>query len=205
VKKLLIVDDHRMFADGIRFLMEHRTDYEVIGVLHRGQDTLPFLARQAVDIILLDIDLPDLSGFVLARDIRLAHPAVGILALSMLSDMQSIDRMMEAGATGYCIKSAGLDELLLAIRLVDEGNRYLPGEYFRQRNAQQESISRHALTGRETEVIRQIVAGASTRQIADQLYLSVRTVETHRKNIYRKLGVHTNVELVQYARKHQLL
>lgn len=201
----MIVDDHRMFADGIRFLMEQRTEYEVIGVLHRGLDTLPFLIRQAVDIVLLDIDLPDVSGFVLAGTIRQNHPALKILALSMLGDVQSIDRMMEAGATGYCIKNAGLDELLLAIRTVDKGEIYLPVEYFSQRNAHQDSVSRHALTERETEVIRQIVDGASTRQIADQLCLSARTVETHRKNIYRKLGVHTNVELVQYARKHQLL
>lgn len=194
-----------MFADGIRFLIEHTSDYEVIGVLHFGRDTLPFLSQNPVDILLLDIDLPDISGIELAKAIRQDYPDIKVLALSMLGDIQSIDRMMEAGSVGYCIKSAGRDELFTAIQTVAEGGSYLPVDYFSQRRAQKDSYERHYLTERETEVIQLIAGGNSTKQIADRLFLSVRTVETHRKNIYRKLGVHTNIELTQYARQQKLL
>ena len=170
-----------------------------------GRDVIPFLANSPVHIVLLDIDLPDLSGFELAKSIRQAYPAIKILALSMLNDTQSIDRMIDAGADGYCVKSVGRDDLFTAIQTVGEGGRYLPVEYFTQFRDQKNNAGRHALTERETEVIQLIANGVSTRQIAKKLYLSERTVETHRKNIYRKLGVHTNVELTLFARSNRII
>ena len=200
MQKILLVDDHQMFADGIQFLIEHTTDYDVVGVLNSGRDVLPFLAANSVSILLLDIDLPDISGFDLARTIRDVYPDMKILALSMLDDYQSISRMIEAGVSGYCIKSAGSDELFAAIRAVGDGHLYLPPSY-----DQPTKRAIPDLTLRETEVLQLIVRGISTNGIAETLFLSARTVETHRKNIYRKLGIHTNVELTLYAQIHQLL
>ena len=203
--RLLIVDDHRLFAEGIRFLIEHETGYNVVGMLHSGREVIPFLEHNPVDVLLLDIDLRDLSGFDLARAIRAPYPNTNVLALSMLSDTQSIRRMMNAGAAGYCIKSAGRDELFAAIRAVSGGNHYWPSTYFDLIKREKSNPDHYKLTNREHEIIRLIVDGISTRKIASSLFLSPRTVETHRKNIYRKLSIHTNVELTLYACKMRLI
>ena len=203
--RLLIVDDHRLFAEGIRFLIEHAAGYVVVGMLHRGRDVIPFLEQNPVDVLLLDIDLPDLSGFELAKSVRMAYPNTNVLALSMLNDTQSVKRIMETGAAGYCIKSAGLDELLAAIQTVSNGNHYWPPAYFDLMKQEKSHPDHFRLTNREQEIIRLIVDGSSTRSIASALFLSARTVETHRKNIYRKLRIHTNVELTLYARRMRLI
>lgn len=203
--KLLIVDDHQMFAEGIRFLIEHTPDFEVVGIQNCGQAVMPFLIRTPVDILLLDIQLPDITGFVLVSTIRQAFPHIKILALSMLADWPTVSRILEVGATGYCPKSAGWDELYVAIQCIGAGNSYLPVEYMKQYH-QRTILSEHnALTERETEIVQLIAEGINTKQIADRLFLSTRTVETHRKNIYRKACVHTNVELTLYARTHHLI
>ncbi len=205
MKKVVIVDDHRLFSDGIQFMLSHATEYVVTGVVHQGQEVLPLLAQQPADVLLLDIDLPDISGFELAKAVRHRYPTLSILALSMLDDTHSIERILQAGATGYCIKSAGYDELLAALHCVSAGETYLPATYLHQCQSRQYGLDRTGLTEREAEIIRLIAEGVSTKQIALQLCLSTRTVETHRKNIYRKLDVHTNVELAQVARQHRLL
>ncbi|MFD2569071.1 response regulator [Spirosoma soli] len=204
MQKLLIVDDHRLFAEGVKFLIEHTTNYEVAGIVYTGQAVIPFLARHEIDVLLLDINLPDISGFELLKPIRHLYPRTRILVLSMLHDAHSIERMMEAGASGYCIKSAGQDDLFSAIETVGNGGIYLPSAYFKLRKEPKVSEDR-LLTDRETEVIQFISQGRTTNQIASTLFLSKRTVETHRKNIYRKLGIHTNVELTLYAKSHHLI
>lgn len=204
-QKLLIVDDHQMFTEGIRFLIEHTTDYNVVGTLHFGQEVIPFMEGTPVDVLLLDIQLPDATGFGLASEIRQRYPHTKILALSMLNDKLSIDRMLDAGANGYCCKSAGWNDLRRAIQAIGQGGVYVPTaciHYYRQK---QHPAEGHLLTHRETEIIRLIAEGVTTKQIASQLFLSIRTVETHRKNIYRKVRVHTNVELTLYARSNQLI
>lgn len=203
--RLLIVDDHRLFAEGIRFLIEQAVGYDVVGVVHSGREVIPFLERHLVDMVLLDIELPDLSGFDLAKSVRALYPTLKILALSMRDDKQSFNRIRDAGATGYCCKSAGRDELFGAIRAVSEGNQYWSPPYIGLLKQETTDPEPHGLTNREQEIIRLIASGVSTRNIASALFLSTRTVETHRKNIYRKLGVHTNVELTLCARKMSLI
>lgn len=205
VPRLLIVDDHRLFAEGIRFLLEYAAGYEVVGMLHNGRAVIPFLEQHPVDVVLLDIELPDLSGFELAQAIRGFYPATNVLALSMLGDSRSVCRMRDAGAAGYCIKSAGREELFAAIRAVGDGKPYWPPACPEPMPPGNLFAELPRPTNREHEIIRLIVDGASTRLIASSLFLSARTVETHRKNIYRKLAVHTNVELTLYARKIGLI
>ncbi len=202
---LLLVDDHRMFADGIRFLLERSGEYTIPAILGKANDVVPFLAHHSVQVLVLDIDLPDGSGVEVAQQVRQRYPQMKILGLSMLDDSHSIRRMINAGATGYCIKSAGFDELLTAIQRVSQGQTYLPLSYFGQTQNRQYGLENNNLTNREAEVIQLISEGISTKQIADRLCLSTRTVETHRKNIYRKTGVHTNVKLAHFARQHQLV
>lgn len=205
MKRLLIVDDHRMFAEGIQFLLERSGEYAIEAILGNGSEVIPFLARSPVHVLTLDIDLPGQSGFEVARSVRQWYPHTNVLGLSMLNDAQSISRMMGAGATGYCVKSAGYDELQTALRCVANGDTYLPVSYYEQLRVRQNCLDHNELSKREVEIIQLIAQGISTKQIADQLFLSARTVETHRKNIYRKAGIHTNIELVYFARQHQLL
>jgi two-component system nitrate/nitrite response regulator NarL len=205
MQKLLIVDDHRLFAEGIRFLIEQSTDYEVVRMLHKGNEVLPFLSKNDIDMVLLDIDLPDISGFEVAMVIRNYYPRIKILALSMVNDLQSIKRMIDAGAMGYCNKSDGREDLFRAIQKIVVGEVYLPLDYLKQMQFQKMQPVNHILTKRETEIIGLISNGKTTNQIASQLFLSTNTIETHRKNIYRKLEISTNVELTLYAKSNRII
>ncbi|MBN8821883.1 MULTISPECIES: response regulator transcription factor [unclassified Spirosoma] len=205
MQKLLIVDSHCLFADGVRFLIEYSTDHTVVGVLHTGREVIPFLLQHDIDVLLLDIDLPDMSGLELTRTIRTFYPATNVLALTTLTNPQSVNLAIEAGAMGYCPKQAGRNELFAAIRAVGTGHLYLPPSLVQQlRKPAAEKITQD-LTDRETEVIQLIVDGHTTKTIADKLFLSTRTVETHRKNIYRKLRIHTNIELARYAQVNKII
>lgn len=205
MNRLLIVDDHRIFTDGIRFLIEHTMDLEVAGVLHFGKEVIPFLSENRVDLILLDIDLPDLPGFEISKMIKKSYPQIRILALSMLDDVGSMDRMFQNGARGYCIKSDGREKVFKAIQKIREGGTYWPKSFQKVLNGQNGKMYENRLTERENEIIELICNGLTSAAIAEKLFLSSRTVETHRKNIYRKLNVHTNVELTHYVKKHLIL
>ncbi|TAE40317.1 MAG: DNA-binding response regulator [Runella slithyformis] len=205
MKKLLIVDDHPIFAEGLRFLLESTTAYQIAGVLHKGQQVTPFLARTPIDVLLLDIQMPDISGFEVAEKVKKLYPKIKILALSMLGDKHSVHKMLEAGAAGYCIKNTSTDELMKAIKNVSENGNYLPNCCFQATTKNTLNAVESPLTCQETKIMKLITAGRTTNQIATQLFVSVRTVETHRKNIYRKLGVHTNVELTNRAQKMSLI
>ncbi|MCF0074891.1 response regulator transcription factor [Dyadobacter sp. CY261] len=204
MNKLLIVDDHRIFTDGIRFLIEHSTDLKVVGVLHSGSEVIPFLSGNPVDIMLLDIDLPDMQGFEVASMVKKYHPHVRILILSMLDDAESMGRMFEVGVKGYCIKSDGRDEIFKGIEKIRKGDSHWPKSYLELLSKQAGKTSDSRLTQREKEIIALICKGSTSGAIAEKLFVSVRTVETHRKNIYRKLNVHTSVELAHHAKKHRI-
>lgn len=199
MQKLLIVDDHRIFTEGIHFLIGHTTTLKVAAILHKGLEVMPFLKCNEIDLVLLDIDLPDISGIEVARNIRAAYPSLKILALSMLDDFHSVSRMMEAGADGYCIKTCGLEEILNAILKLENGEKYTPASHTGFLNKEAESPKHLRLTPREMEIVHLIGKGLTSHQIADSLCISARTVETHRKNIYQKLNLHTNIELIQYS------
>ncbi|MBO0933346.1 LuxR C-terminal-related transcriptional regulator [Fibrella aquatilis] len=205
MRQLLIIDDHRLFADGLRFMLAQTPAYAVAGMVHTVAEVMPFLARHPVDLLLLDVDLPDGSGIELAEVVRAVYPTLPMLAVSMLDDISSVRRMMQAGATGYCVKSAGYDELLAGLACVSAGTPYLPAAYLQQLQNRQHGLDRTSLTDREVDIVQLVAQGIANHQIADRLCLSTRTVETHRKNIYRKLGVHNNVELIRFARQHCLL
>lgn len=193
------------FYGRISFLIEHTTDLRVAGVLHKGNDVIPFLAKRPIDIMLLDIDLPDLSGFEVAKRVRQAYPDIRILVLSMLDDISSIERMYRLGVQGFCIKSEGRNEVFKGLERLRKGTSYWPKSFQKQHQGQLEKRSENALTERELQIMGLICNGTTTTSIAEKLFLSTRTVETHRKNIYKKLNVHTNVELASHARKYLIL
>lgn len=205
MKKILLVDDHKIFTDGIQFLIENTTDLNVVGVLHTGSSVIPFLERNLPDIVLLDINLPDINGFDVAAKIKKEYPFIKILVLSMLDDVSSIEKMLNLGVDGFCLKSGSWNEVSSAIQALRNGGSYLPQNYLRRLIGKHDKISESRLTSRETEIIILICEGKTSADIASKLYLSTRTIETHRRNIYQKLDVHNNVELINYARKHLII
>lgn len=211
--KIYILDDHKLFVEGISALISDEADLEVVGYSLSGKDYLEKAGKLQADVYLVDINMPELSGIELCYRIRELDPGGNVLALSMHDDIQNIERMIRAGATGYIQKAASMEELLKAIRSVAAGERYLGQDIqqvvFESLGGQDSSdepadpVSR--LTPRELEVLKLIARDYSTATIAAQLFISERTVETHRKNIFSKTNARTVVGLIRYALQHGLV
>lgn len=208
---ILIADDHRLFVDGMKFIIDYSADYHLAGVVHSGHDVLSFLQKQRIDVLLLDVDLPDKSGREVADQVRIECPWVKILAISMLNDYETVQMMLAAGAMGYCLKSAGKDEFFDALAAVIEGNTYvsasllpimLNGQTGRKTSSNNQL---NDLTARELEVLRAFASGKSAAEIAETLFLSKHTVESHRKNIYAKLNLHSIHDLMAFAVRNSLI
>ncbi|KAA9352722.1 response regulator [Larkinella humicola] len=199
MKHILIADDHRLFAEGLQFMLTYSEAYQIVGIVCNGKDVLPFLAAHPVDILLLDVQMPGMSGIEVTRQIRPKFPDLPILTVSMQTDYASVRAMFDAGVNGFCLKSAGRDELLQALDRVSQGLVFLSPDLTTVLTrvaplpATPELI--HSLTPRENEIVQLLIEGYSNTDIAEQLFVSPRTVETHRKNIYAKLAIHHITEL----------
>jgi DNA-binding NarL/FixJ family response regulator len=204
-KRIFIVDDHQMVIDGINLMLEG-TGFTVV-----GESTKPLLVCNAmdgieVDILITDVGMPEMSGVELSRAIRSKFPNVRILALSMFGDSQIVAEMIDAGISGYILKNAGKKELIEALTKIAEGQNYFGQEItlqlMRSFKRNQEEIK---LTDREIEIIRMIEKDMTTRDIAETLFISERTVETHRKNILHKTNTQTVVGLLKYAYERKII
>jgi len=201
--RVLIVDDHALFREGIRMILEAQPDIEVVGEAGDGGEALALVEQTRPDIVILDIAMPGLDGLEATKRIKATHPEVRILVLTMHDHKEYVLPMLRLGASGYVVKRAAASELVQAIRSVYRDESYLhPSaaravlEEYRRRAVPDEE---GGLTEREKEVLRLIAEGLTNQEIARRLYISVRTVETHRKNLMEKLGLHTSADLVRYA------
>lgn len=205
-KKVLIVENHAIVRQGIRALLSYTDDLEVIAEAVDGRDALRLARETQPDVILMDIRMPNLNGVDACRQILRELPSVSIIALTLLTDRKSVWDMFHAGAKGYLLKAGGLDQLLHAIRTVLEGGKYLAlelggpdvGEY-QDPDAVGGAYGRHRLSSREREVLQLVAEGRTTRQIADELDISVKTVETHRHNLMQKTQLRSIADLTKYA------
>ncbi len=204
--KILIADDHRLFRDGLRNLLSRQEDLEIIGETVNGPATVRAVDELKPDLVLMDISMPDLNGVEATRRIRAAHPSVRIVVLSMHSDQRFVHESLRAGATGYLLKDCAIEELLQAIRSVMRNQTYLSQtiadsvvkDYVNlARNTPTSAFS--ILSSREREVLQALAEGKSTKEIASMLKISVKTIETHRKQIMDKLDIHSIAELTKYA------
>ncbi|MFC4072629.1 response regulator [Actinoplanes subglobosus] len=207
----MVVDDHPMWRDGVaRDLTE--AGYQVTAAVSEGAQAVRVAPAAAPDVVVLDLQLPDLSGVDVIRGLLAALPGVRILMLSASGEQQDVLDAVKAGANGYLIKSAGRDEFLDAVRRTAEGDAvFTPGlaglvlgEYRRLAATPAADTDRPQLTDRETEVLRLVAKGLSYRQVADRLVVSHRTVQNHVQNTLGKLQLHNRVELVRYAIEHGL-
>jgi DNA-binding NarL/FixJ family response regulator len=204
--KILLVDDHKILRDGICSLLKGYDDIEVIGEAPDGKTALPMVNELLPDLVIMDISMPDMNGIDATRRIRNEHPDVKVIALSMHHDKQFVSEIFRAGASGYLIKDSAFDELDHAIRIVMNGKTYinpqiasLVVESLISQSSMPSSQSFSLLTEREREVLQLIAEGRSTKQIAHDLHVSSKTVESHRRQVMGKLNVRSVAELTKFA------
>lgn len=208
---IIIADDHKMFREGLAELLSKSKDLNIIGGAGNRDEILALLASQNIDVIIMDIDMGEISGITLTAEIRALCPQIRVLALSMHGEKNYIVKMLEAGASGYILKNAGKEEMMNAIRTVANGDTYLSSQVSArlidhitnpEKKQKQEGIP---LTEREIEVLRLIADEYSNSEIANKLFISIRTVDTHRRNLLEKLQVKNTAGLVKYAISKGLL
>ncbi|WP_269633535.1 response regulator [Pelomonas sp. BJYL3] len=198
--RILLVDDHPLVREGLRSRLQTEPGYEVVAEAGSADEALIALKQAAPDLALLDVGLRQGSGIELARALLAQTPALRVLMFSMYDNPEYVQRALEAGASGYVLKDASVEALLAAIEAVRAGGTYLsPGLTRRMFRAQ---APKPVLSPRESEILSALARGETSKDIARRLDLSVRTVETHRQNIKRKLALDTPAELLRYALEH---
>ncbi len=204
--KVLLVDDHRLIRDGIRFYLEKEGhEITIVGEASDGKQALIFLEKNPdeVDIMLTDISMPEMNGVELATEVNKRFPSIKIIALTMIKDSQYVKQMLQAGASGYLLKNAREKEIVDAVKAVYNGDSYYAQEAtkaimdFMSKKKQDSDVI--AISKREKEVLRLIIDELSNQEIADKLFISIRTVEAHKRNLMEKTGSKTLAGLVKYA------
>lgn len=209
--KIVIVDDHKIIRDGIRSLLLGNSEIQIIGEASHGYLLFDLLKKICPDIILMDISMPRISGIEVTRIVKKDHPEIKILILTANTDEQTLISSVKAGASGFLSKDISKEELSEAILTVKAGSPYygktisglVQKALLENYELKSESVSEQ-ISDREIEIIRLFAEGLSYKQIAERLYISARTVETHKNNIMKKLGLATTVDLVKYAIKNGL-
>lgn len=205
--KILIADDHKMFREGLTELLNKEHDLEVIGDTESKAEIHELMQHLQVDVILMDVDMGDFNGIDLTMEIKTNYPDINILAVSMHGDKSYIVKMLEAGAKGYILKNAGKQEMVNAIHTVANGNTYFSNQVSAKliehitdpRASIKNKTQDTPLTDREIEVLKLIADEYSNAEIAEKLFISIRTVDTHRRNLLDKLAVKNTAGLVKYA------
>jgi two-component system NarL family response regulator len=202
--RVLIVDDHPMVAQGIQSVLENYDELKIVGVLNNGRAAVDQLEDLNPDVILMDLNMPEMGGLTATEMVIERRPGTRVLVLTMHDSPEYISSALAHGAMGYVLKDVPTEEIKLAIDAVMRGEKYLctgaAGSLEPKAND-----AREALTGREQTVLLQLAQGDSNKEVAIELEISVRTVETHRKNIKRKLGISSTAGLTRYAMEYGML
>lgn len=209
---ILIVDDHQLFREGLRFLLELQEDFGVIGEAHDGKEAISLVSRHKPDIVILDIEMPEMGGIEAAHEIKKINPDTKILALSRHSERRYVSDIFEAGASGYMLKDSAGDELINAIRVVISGNKYCSPELvgivlddYSERLTKEKTSRLALLSPREKEVLIHIAEGRKSKEIADILFVSKKTIDTHRLRIMQKLEMNNITDLIRFAIREGLI
>lgn len=210
--RLLLVDDHQIILDSLSFMFSAIPNIKIVGTISESKNVISYLENNEVDILVTDFNMPYLSGIDLTLQIKAFNPNVKVLLLTMVEDAIHIREAIKAGVNGYVLKKTGKDELEKAILTIYEGKKYFSEAVIAelaantdndQNNAKPENILH--LTSREIEILKLIAKELPSNQIAEKLFISMATVETHRRNLMHKLGVKTSIGMVKYAINHGLV
>lgn len=212
--QVLVIDDHQLIIDGMKSILQDEEDVAFAGGANSMSEALEFLSAHDVDVVLADISMPQHSGIEVTRKIKELYPNIQVLALTMHEDISMISKMVDAGASGYILKRTNMNEVLDAIKAVASGGRYLGRDV---QSILMDNLSTSAnvvelpedapapLTTREREILNLIAKEMSNEEIANKLFISERTVETHRRNIFTKTKTKSIVGLIKYAIKNGLI
>ncbi len=214
-KTVLIVDDHPLFREGLKSIIARSSRFEVVGEAGSGSEALRLAKRLKPALVVMDISLPDRSGIDVTRDIRNLLPETRIVIVSMHSKIDHITEAFQAGATGYVVKESAADRLAQGLETVSRGEYFLDTSLshkvveklieFPDKEAKITDARYESLTPREQQVMRVLAEGLSTKEIAEKLFISPKTVENHRANIMGKLDLHSTMELIRYAARLGLI
>jgi DNA-binding NarL/FixJ family response regulator len=204
--KILLTDDHAIIRQGLRSLLEKQPDIEVVAEAEDGREAFELVRKLLPDIVVMDVSMPNLNGIEATRHIHREFPAVKVIALSMHSNRRFVGDMLKAGAAGYILKEGLFDELVQAIHAIENGDIYLSprvtgvvvDDYVNRLSRTGDSLLA-TLTSREREVLQLVAEGKSTKQIASDLHVSIKTIEANRRQIMDKLDIHSIAELTKYA------
>ena len=205
--RVLIADDHKIMLAGLRSLLEKQADIEVVGEADNGRKAVQIAQKKKPNVVVMDVSMPDLNGIEATTQIIESLPETRVIALSMHSDKRFVMGMLRAGASGYLLKDCASQELANAILQVANGKKYLSpeitgvvlGDILQGESSGEVATATSQLSPREREVLQLIAEGWSTKQIASHLYVSVKTIETHRRQIMKKLDLHSIADLTKYA------
>ena len=210
--RVILADDHAVLRDGLRLLLERESDITVVGEAGDGDEAVKKTFQLNPDVVVLDIGMPKVSGIEAARMIKQKQPSIGILALTVYEDDEHVFNLLKAGASGYLLKKAAGVELANAVRAVKNGEFVFSpsvGEKllstFLQEPKHGDVSLPDGLTKREVEVLKLVAEGATNKEIADRLFISAKTVESHRANIFRKLDIHDRIQAAIYAIRKGLI
>jgi DNA-binding NarL/FixJ family response regulator len=212
-KQIFIVEDHRLFREGLKAMLSPNPEYEIVGEAEDGLEAIRLIRKSKPDLVLLDLSMPRMSGFSVLQEIKAEMPGVKILVLSIHESDQYVLQAFEAKADGYAIKDSSREELRMAIRSVLEGKKYIsPGiagsvleGYIDGRKTLKVKSSLDTVTLREREILKLLAEGYQNKEIADLLHISVKTVEKHRANLMSKLDLHNAAALTAFAFEHGLI
>jgi DNA-binding NarL/FixJ family response regulator len=200
--KIILVDDHKLLRDGLRNIIEQKSNMHIIGEASDGREAIKICIKLQPDVVVMDVAMPGLNGIEAAKQIHKTQPNIKIIGLSMHSGKQFIQGMFKAGAFGYLLKDGDSDELIAAISTVVENKRYLSKDInqdFLMLLKKGETIEKAPLSSREKEVLQLIAEGKTSKEIGGVLFLSPKTIDVHRNNIMKKIDLHTIPELTKYA------
>jgi len=210
--RILLADDHKIVRDGLRTLIGKEAGMEVIGEAENGRKALKMAEKIRPNVVIMDVTMPDMNGIEATRKMLTEVPGVKVIALSMHSDRRFVLGMLEAGASGYLMKDCAFDELAKAVRSVATGQTYLSPSIadvlvkgYLDKVNEKISAARSPLTEREREILQLLAEGRSSKEIAAHLGVSVKTVETHRRNMMQKLNMRSVAELTKYAIREGLI
>lgn len=203
--KILLVDDHKVMRDGLRLLLDDHPDMQVVGEADHGRDALALASRIQVDVVVMDVAMPELNGIETTRRMLIRFPRIKVVSLSMYNERKILTEMLQAGASALVVKGSATEDLVQAIRTVHAGRTFLAPEIIKtvgEDFAKTVGVVRRKsgdLTNRELEVLQLVAEGGTTKSIGNRLDISAKTVDTHRQNIMRKLNLRTVAELTKYA------